>query len=157
LAFGKEFRRGRTRLQGFCGFEGIIGITTGSTNYTYGNQYTNLNTSATTTDFETTTALGYASSAANSRVKQDKTGTGIRIGARGFIGAEYFIFPKLSLGFEFGWSIMYSNVNDGSVSVESFDNINNSVKNKTLSKSGKSGFGVDNDNSGGSMLLSFHF
>jgi len=57
LVFGKEFRRGKTRLQGFYGGEGIIGISTGKSLYTYGNAFSNLNVSPTSTDFVTTTAL----------------------------------------------------------------------------------------------------
>jgi len=40
---------------------------------------------------------------------------------------------------------------------ESWDAANGSVKNKTLAKSGSRGFDVDNDNSGGAIMLNFHF
>jgi hypothetical protein len=157
LAFGKEFRRGKTRLQGFYGGEGIIGISTGKSIYTYGNAFSNLNVSPTSTDFVTPTSLGYASAAANNRIQSESNGTGIKIAARAFVGAEYFIFPKMSIGLEFGFSIMYYNQNDGKLSTESWDAANGSVKNKTLAKSGTKGFGVDNDNSGGAIMLNFHF
>jgi hypothetical protein len=157
LAFGKEFRRGKTRLQGFYGGEGIIGISTGKSIYTYGNTFSNLNVSPTSTDFLTPTALGYASGAANTRIQSESNGTAIKVAARAFLGAEYFIFPKMSIGLEFGFSIMYSNQNDGKLSTESWDAAAGSVKNKTLAKGGKRGFGVDNDNSGGSIMLNFHF
>jgi len=157
LAFGKEFRRGKTRLQGFYGGEGIIGISTGKSIYNYGNSFSNLNVSPTSTDFLVPNSLGFASAPANSRVQSEYMGTGIKIAARGFVGAEYFIFPKMSLGVEFGFSIMYYNQNDGKLSSESWDAASGSVKNKTLAKSGNRGFGVDNDNSGGAIMLNFHF
>ena len=157
LAFGKEFRRGKTRLQGFYGGEGIIGISTGKSIYTYGNAFSNLNVSPTSTDFVTPTSLGYASAAANNRIQSESNGTGIKIAARAFVGAEYFISPKMSIGLEFGFSLMYYNQNDGKLSTESWDAANGSVKNKTLAKSGTKGFGVDNDNSGGAIMLNFHF
>ena len=157
LAFGKEFRRGKTRLQGFYGGEGIIGISTGKSIYTYGNAFSNLNVSPTSTNFVTPTFLGYASAAANNRIQSESNGTGIKIAARAFVGAEYFIFPKMSIGVEFGFSLMYYNQNDGKLSTESWDAANGSVKNKTLAKSGTKGFGVDNDNSGGAIMLNFHF
>ncbi len=157
LAFGKEFRRGKTRLQGFYGGEGIIGISTGKSIYTYGNAFSNLNVSPTSTNFVTPTSLGYASAAANNRIQSESNGTGIKIAARAFVGAEYFIFPKMSIGVEFGFSLMYYNQNDGKLSTESWDAANGSVKNKTLAKSGTKGFGVDNDNSGGAIMLNFHF
>ena len=157
LAFGKEFRRGKTRLQGFYGAEGIIGISTGKSIYTYGNAFSNLNVSPTSTDFLTPTSLGYASGAANTRIQSESNGTGIKVAARGFVGAEYFIFPKMSIGVEFGFSLMYLNQNDGKLSTESWDAAAGSVKNKTLAKSGSKSFGVDNDNSGGAIMLNFHF
>lgn len=157
LAFGKEFRRGKTRLQGFYGGEGIIGISTGKSIYTYGNAFSNLNVSPTSTNFVSPTSLGYASAAANNRIQSESNGTGIKIAARAFVGAEYFIFPKMSIGVEFGFSLMYYNQNDGKLSTESWDAANGSVKNKTLAKSGTKGFGVDNDNSGGAIMLNFHF
>ncbi len=157
LAFGKEFRRGKTRLQGFYGGEGIIGISTGKSIYSYGNTFSNLNVSPTSTDFVTPTALGYASAPANSRIQSESNGTGIKVTARGFVGAEYFIFPKMSIGIEFGFSLMYFNQNDGKLSSESWDAAAGSVKNKTLAKSGSRGFGIDNDNSGGAIMLNFHF
>lgn len=157
LAFGKEFRRGKTRLQGFYGGEGIIGISTGKSIYTYGNTFSNLNVSPTSTDFLTPTVLGYASGSTNSRIQSESNGTGIKVAARGFVGAEYFIFPKMSIGVEFGFSLMYFNQNDGKLSTESWDAAAGSVKNKTLAKSGSSGFGIDNDNSGGAIMLNFHF
>jgi hypothetical protein len=157
IAFGKEFRRGKTRLQGFYGGEGIVGVSTGKSLYTYGNAFSNLNVSPTSTDFVTPTALGFASGPANTRIQSESNGTGIKIAARGFVGAEYFIFPKMSIGVEFGFSLAYFNQNDGKLSTESWDAANGSVKNKTLAKSGSRGFGVDNDNSGGAIMLNFHF
>jgi hypothetical protein len=157
LAFGKEFRRGKTRLQGFYGGEGILGISTGKSIYTYGNTFSNLNVSPTSTDFLTPTALGFASAPANSRIQSESQGTGIKVGVRGFVGAEYFIFPKMSIGVEFGFGLSYFNQNDGKLSTESWDAAAGSVKNKTLAKSGSKGFGVDNDNSGGAIMLNFHF
>lgn len=157
LAFGKEFRRGKTRLQGFYGGEGIIGISTGKSLYTYGNAFSNLNVSPTSTDFLTPSALGYASAPSNSRIQSESDGTGIKVAARGFVGAEYFIFPKMSIGIEFGFSVMYFNQNDGKLSTESWDAAAGSVKNKTLAKSGTKNFGVDNDNSGGAIMLNFQF
>jgi hypothetical protein len=157
LAFGKEFRRGKTRLQGFYGGEGILGISTGKSLYTYGNAFSNLNVSPTSTDFTTTTPIGFATSPANTRIQSESEGTGIKISARGFVGAEYFIFPKMSIGVEFGFSLAYFNQNDGKISSESWDAASGGVKNRTLAKSGSKGFGIDNDNSGGAIMLNFHF
>lgn len=157
LAFGKEFRKGKTRLQGYYGGEGIIGISSSKALYSYGNGFSNLNVSPTSTDFITPTAIGYATAPANTRIQSESSGTGIKVAARAFVGAEYFIFPKMSIGVEFGFSMMYFNQNDGKLSTESWDAASGGVKNKTLAKSGTKGFGVDNDNSGGAIMLNFHF
>lgn len=157
IAIGKEFRRGKTRLQGYYGGEGVLGISTGKSIYNYGNTFSNLNVSPTTTDFSTASSLGFVSGAANSRLKTDQNGTGIKIAARGFVGAEYFIFPKMSIGLEFGFSVMYYNLNEGKYTTETWDAASGSIKNKTLAKSGNKGFGVDNDNSGGAIMLNLHF
>ena len=157
LAFGKEFRKGKTRLQGFYGGEGIIGVSTSKALYTYGNAFSNLNVSPTSTDFLTPTATGFAHAPSNTRIQSESSGTGIKVAARAFVGAEYFIFPKMSIGVEFGFSLMYYNQNDGKLSTESWDAASGGVKNKTLAKSGTKGFGVDNDNSGGAIMLNFHF
>ncbi|HRG58014.1 MAG TPA: hypothetical protein PK323_03600 [Bacteroidia bacterium] len=157
LAFGKEFRKGKTRLQGFYGGEGIIGVSTSKALYTYGNAFSNLNVSPTSTDFLTPTATGFANAPSNTRIQSESSGTGIKVAARAFVGAEYFIFPKMSIGVEFGFSLMYYNQNDGKLSTESWDAASGGVKNKTLAKSGSKGFGIDNDNSGGAIMLNFHF
>ncbi|MEJ0030541.1 MAG: hypothetical protein WDO15_09285 [Bacteroidota bacterium] len=39
------------------------------------------------------------------RVTEDKQGMNFLVGARGFIGVEYFIIPKISLGGEFGYMV----------------------------------------------------
>ncbi len=157
LSFGKEFRRGKTRLQGFYGAEGIIGISTSKSVYTYGNQFSNLNVAPTSTDFSTSTPLGFAHAPTNTRIQSETDGSYLKIAARGFLGAEYFIFPKMAVGLEFGFSIMYYNQNDGKLATETWDAANGSVKNKILAKSGNKGLGVDNDNSGGAVFLNFHF
>lgn len=76
-----------------------------------------------TTDFATyvspTTGLpaGYSTNVATSltgysnvdaaRVLKRKTNGSIGIGVRAFIGVEYFIVPKISIGGEFGWGVGY--------------------------------------------------
>ncbi|MCC6251824.1 MAG: hypothetical protein IT238_05125 [Bacteroidia bacterium] len=157
LAFGKEYRRGKNRLQGLYGIEGILGVSSTKSMYSYGNSFSNLNVSPTSTDFTTTSPTGYASYQANKRIQSENSGLGLKVAARGFVGVEYFILPKMSLGVEFGISVMYFNQNDGKISTESWDIANGSVKNNTLAKSGTKSFGIDNDNSGGALMFNFHF
>ena len=49
-------------------------------------------------------AYGY-SNVKDARVLKRKTNGNIGVGVRAFIGVEYFIVPKISIGGEFGWGI----------------------------------------------------
>ena len=75
---GKEWRRGKTRLQGFYGVDAMIGVHT--------NSYKAVNGSSTT---------------------KFSNGLGFDINATSFTGAEYFIFPKIAIGaqYEFGLNL----------------------------------------------------
>jgi hypothetical protein len=103
LGAGVEYRRGKTRLQGFYGGEAFVWTIGGSSKYTYGNEMTTALPTPTTHDFGTNIAPTYATY--GGRVLSEKLGRTIGIGVRGFVGAEYFIIPKLSIGGEFGWGI----------------------------------------------------
>ncbi|MGB1041261.1 MAG: hypothetical protein ACPGVD_10335, partial [Flavobacteriales bacterium] len=95
LGFGKEWRRGHNRLQGFYGGEAllVIGSPTTTTSFEY-----NLDLQTAISDAGATSprSLGVTKSSA------------FGIGARGFIGVDYFILPKIAIGAEFGWGIGFS-------------------------------------------------
>ena len=67
--YGKEWRKGTTRLQGYYGVDGLVGL-----------------------------------------VSPAKKQFGFGIGAQGFAGVEYFIFPKVALGaqYTYGVSLEYA-------------------------------------------------
>ncbi len=73
----------------------------------------------------------------NDNVSQDEVGLGFFLQV--FVGSEYFIAPKLSLGgqFSYGGSLLSS--------------VNNETNSSTTVIS------VDLDNLGGAILLTFHF
>jgi hypothetical protein len=75
--YGKEWRKGKTRLQGFYGADAMLNI--------------NSSTDKTVVGAVTTTV---------------KSGLNFGVGARGFIGAEYFIFPKISMGAQYSYGLM---------------------------------------------------
>ncbi len=129
LTAGMEWRRGKTRLQGFYGGEvGVVYGGGGSTTNTYAVDLTNTNVSVGTT-----------------RVSSSRTGNTFGIGARGFIGAEYFILPKLSIGGEFGWSIMFSSTAKGSSTSDTKAASAITSTTTNLAK-GPSSFQIDTDN-----------
>lgn len=76
VGYGKEWRRGKTRLQGFYGIDGMVGVSSSSSKTVNG---------ANTT--------------------KNTEGLGVNVGANGFIGAEYFIFPKISFGAQYNYGL----------------------------------------------------
>jgi hypothetical protein len=156
LSFGFEKRRGKTRLQGYYGAEAALIIGASSQKYSYGNSITKDNPSVYTTNFDEKTATGYANSLQSARMINVKNGATFGLGVRGFVGVEYFIAPKLSIGGEFGWGLVFKNTNDGYYTKERYDAASQIIRNSTPI-SGSSSFGIDTDNSGGQIMMNFHF
>ena len=92
LGYGHEYRRGHNRLQGFYGYEAMIGLFRGNSNNP--NQYWSYEF-----DYEEMWQAGMGDYFQN----RTTYGMGFSIGGRAFIGVEYFAAPKISLGAEFGW------------------------------------------------------
>lgn len=136
LGGGLQYYRGKGRLRGFYGYEGLIGLSTGpNTTYTWAK--------ALDATFE------------GSRKTEEKSGMGLNLGVRGFVGAEYFFAPKMSVGAEFGWGLGYGMTGEGEKTEESFDGT--SVKSVTTKTGGTSGFGAGVDNAGGAINLAIYF
>jgi hypothetical protein len=90
VGLGKEWRRGKTRLQGFYGADALVGFNTGKD-----------------VDEVTTTKTTSAANVINSTFVgvNNNAGSTITVGINGFIGAEYFILPKLALGAQYNWGL----------------------------------------------------
>ena len=100
VSVGIEKRRGKSRVQGIYGVEALVGYNKSKDIYVYGNSITN----------EFNTPLTYDNSETYSgaeRIINDYYDKGLFAGVRGFIGIEYFIAPKISIGGEFGYSLRY--------------------------------------------------
>ena len=80
---GKEWRKGSTRLQGFYGADALVNIKSGSTEISY-----------------TDDATGVFDGS-----EKNKTGLGLGLGVQGFLGAEYFIFPKFAIGAQYTYRV----------------------------------------------------
>ncbi|MCX7862679.1 MAG: hypothetical protein N2449_06765, partial [Bacteroidales bacterium] len=154
IGAGMEKRRGKTRLQGFYGAEAFLTFGGASEKYVYGNAFSSSNTTPTMTDFDPTNSNVLSPTA---RILSRKSGTTIGLGARGFVGVEYFVMPKLSVGGEFGWGLQIAAQGDGKTEVESWDALNNTVKKVETKTGGGSLFGFDTDNFGGIIYMMFHF
>lgn len=161
LGGGLEMRRGKTRLQGYYGGMLMFGIGGTKDTYTYGNGYSSTNTTPTSTVWTPTVSA----SPAPARVTENKGGSTMMIGLRGFVGAEYFIFPKMAVGAEFGWGLGMTSTGEGEITTEYWNAAGTppAVK-STTSKVGKSStFGLDTDVNGmqmmptGALTLTLHF
>ncbi|MFL5763164.1 MAG: hypothetical protein ACJ77K_04420 [Bacteroidia bacterium] len=159
IGVGKEMRRGKTRLQGVYGADAMIWMSSSKQKYEYGNALSNSATAPVAVGAGTTTNFGsnigtdtYGNAA---RTTVNKSGMTFGIGVRAFIGAEYFIFPKISVGAEYGWGIGYQMTGKGKKTVESLDSGTNAVGTQDTQTSGSSKFGFDTDINNGT-LFGFH-
>lgn len=125
---GIEKRRGYGRVQAFYGGEGLITIRNGTPlnpneSYEYGNDISKDNTAATTTqNFNTGNT-----SQVSTRTLENSQGGIFGIGARAFIGVEYFIAPKLAVGGEFGWGFNYEMQNKSTTETETWNSADDEV------------------------------
>ena len=171
LTVGLEKRKGKTRLQGFYGADFMLFGSSVKDKYTYGQSVDGVTanlvavTALNTSNFGTNITTIGGSNATSGRVTSKKVGNGIGFGARAFIGAEYFILPKISIGGEFGWGIGYMT---GGKTVTTVESMNGTTKND-ITQTVKNGghFVIDTDansTSTGSILapsaslrLNLHF
>jgi hypothetical protein len=156
IAPGIEKRRGSTRLQGVYGAELVIGYNSSKTTYDYGNSlsadFPNVGNSH---EFGDNNLIN-----ATTRATEDKTGASFLVGARGFIGVEYFIAPKISLGGEFGYLLGFETLGRSTRKTETWDGANAAIRNTETDVLGNNGFssiGVGLDNLTGSINLLFYF
>tara|TARA_B100000963_G_scaffold46178_1_gene34538 strand:- start:177 stop:1082 length:906 start_codon:yes stop_codon:yes gene_type:complete len=106
LGAGLEWRRGHNRLQGFYGAEAFLGFGSNSSKNIYEIEYNNVSQDS-----------GFVS-IGDSRILSNKDGLAVTFGVRGFVGVEYFVAPKISVGAEFGWGLGITNTPRGSVETE---------------------------------------
>jgi hypothetical protein len=140
LSAGKEMRRGNTRLQGFYGAEAMFAIGTASVDSTFGNKV----------DDQFGTANG-------SRISSINAGTTLGLGARAFVGVEYFIAAKISISAEYGWGIMFNSIGTGETVSETYDGTSGATSDVITETGSNSSFLIDTDNSNGAIKVLFHF
>ena len=137
LGFGNEFRRGNTRIQGYWGAESFAGISTAKNKFEYGNDRDDL-----------------ADGDYNVEVRE---GTNFRLTARGFMGVEYFVAPKFSIGLEYGIaaSLAFQGQGEATTFTVEAGDAGSEQTNNVGSKS--TAFGVNTDVAGGRVVALFHF
>jgi hypothetical protein len=133
IGVGMEKRKGSTRLQGFYGGELMVSFSGAKTEYSYGNDIQD----------------------EGAQLNEVKQGSRFGVGVRGFIGVEYFIFPKISVAAEYGWGVALSSIGEGETTNTTWDG---TTEEKITTKTGTySAFGIDTDNNGGMLRMMFHF
>jgi hypothetical protein len=180
LAAGIEKRKGKTRLQGYYGGEAGIYMAMQKDKFTYGNALAATANASTNVNVSSTDAFAGANNLSSlnningvtsngGRATEIKTGTVFSFGVRGFIGAEYFILPKISLGGEFGWGIGLTSQGKTSTSWEFVGdngnpaNTQNSVGTAKIEGAKNGSFSLDTDGRNsvwgpsGTLRLNFHF
>jgi hypothetical protein len=146
---GLEKRKGEGRFQGYYGGELMItlgGATNSSTEYSTALTLDNI-------------ANG---SASNFRNISSNTAGGFGVSIRGFAGVEYFIFPKISLGAEFGWGFGLQTTGEAETVTEIYDFVDAAATTATTFEvttmtAKNSIMAIDTDNMGGKVKLLFHF
>lgn len=156
LSFGVEKRRGTGRVQGIYGAELLAGVSGSRSVFNYGNPFSiDFNTPTTTTDFNN----GFTNNVGN-RIVEANNGTSFLLGARAFVGVEYFVAPKLSLGGEFGYTMGFTTNGKGFITSETWFSGNSSVANitqDTYPNRGIRSFGAGLDNVNAGLMLHFYF
>ncbi|MCO6494893.1 MAG: hypothetical protein J5I91_04315 [Bacteroidetes bacterium] len=157
LGAGIEKRKGSTRLQGVYGAEGFLGYFGQKQSFSYGNTMDVLYPSPTTTNFG-----GNISSIGGqfARATSSNLGSMFFIGVRGYVGVEYFIAPKISLGGELGYSFAFMKNSRTEVVNETFDYTNvkaEKVVFKGKRNAGLTSTGVGLDNTNAAINLYFYF
>jgi hypothetical protein len=174
LAGGIEMRRGKTRLQGYYG--GEVGIYLGNSKdvFEYGNNLAPTATPAVVVDPAADAFAGSNNIDAaapiqgilgSARVTERKNGSTFSFGVRGFIGAEYFVLPKISIGGEFGWGLGLTTFGASETTYQSvgFNGTTAAPGTTVVDGSKSGGFSLDTDNVNGmwgpsaSLRLNLHF
>ena len=152
LGAGIQKNRGKGRLRGIYGAEAMIGFSGGKTEHTFANAMTATNPTPSTN-------IPGETSGSTSRTTKIKNGSGFMFGIRGFIGAEYFFAPKISVAGEFGWGPALNSTGEGEVTTESSSGASpNATVTTNSAKTGKfSSFSFDTDNNSGAIRISFYF
>jgi hypothetical protein len=125
LGYGKEFRKGAGRLQGYYGADAMLFLEGGSTTNTYGNDIVRTEEA--------------------SRLLKSKDGLTLGLGARGFLGAEYFFAPKMSVGAEFGYGLSVYSQGAGRTTTETWNAADGAGETETDGTARSMGFSMGFD------------
>ena len=155
LNIGYEWRKGLGRVQGFYGVQLVAAYNNYKTKYDYGNAMNSTYPDPWIWDFNADAQVQ-----ASNRTIEVKGAPVFSVGLNGFIGAEYFFAPKMSIGGEFGLGIVYVNQSESEYRNQYFDTASNSAVETTVKRHDSQvptdGFNIRTTPQG-NIFLSFYF
>lgn len=171
VAVGYEWRRGGKRLQGFWGGQAILAYSNSKHFFGYGNAITELNQNPTSTNIwadadilidengnpitqpNLNTNIG-----GNSRLLMQSDGRSWTYGLGGFVGVEYYIAPKISIGCEMSLNLLWTTGSKKYQKSERFNpDFNRVEENTRWTGKSDSGFRFGTENIGTSLFVAFSF
>ena len=171
VAVGYEWRRGGKRLQGFWGGQAILAYSNSKHFFGYGNAITELNQNPTSTNIwadadilidengnpitqpNLNTNIG-----GNSRLLMQSDGRSWTYGVGGFVGVEYYIAPKISIGCEMSLNLLWTSGGKQYEKSERFNpDFNRVEENTRWTGKSDSGFRFGTENIGTSLFVAFSF
>ena len=163
IAVGYEWRRGSKRLQGFWGGQAILAYSNSKHFFGYGNAITEVNQDPTQYDDNNnwtfpTTQPTLDNIGGNSRLLMQSDGRSWTYGVGGFVGVEYYIAPKISIGCEMSLNLLWTTGGKKYQKSERFNPDFNEVQ-ENIRWTGKSdsGFRFGTENIGTSLFVAFSF
>lgn len=163
VAVGYEWRRGGKRLQGFWGGQAILAYSNSKHFFGYGNAITEVNQDPTQYDDNNnwtfpTTQPTLDNIGGNSRLLMQSDGSSWTYGVGGFVGVEYYIAPKISIGCEMSLNLLWTTGSKKYQKSERFNPDFNEVQ-ENIRWTGKSdsGFRFGTENIGTSLFVAFSF
>ena len=163
VAIGYEWRRGGKRLQGFWGGQAILAYSNSKHFFGYGNAITEINQDPSqyddfnNWDFSVTPPT-LENIGNNSRLLMQSDGRSWTYGLGGFVGVEYYIAPKISIGCEMSLNLLWTTGGKKYQKSERFNpDFNRVEENTRWTGKSDSGFRFGTENIGTSLFVAFSF
>lgn len=156
LMVGLEKRAGKERLQGIYGAGLLFAMNSIVDKYTYGNAITDINQAPTESNGGTVPAKsGFAY---NRVLKNYNLGNTMHAGIVTFVGVEYFLIPKLSIGGEVNFTALASFDKAQYQELEGFSTVDVAKREWTeLVSPSSNQITIGTGNIGGNVTLNFYF
>lgn len=156
LMAGLEKRVGKERLQGVYGAGLLFAMNNVYNKYTYGNAITEINQSPSLSNGGNVAAMSGFSS--NRLLKDYNLGASMHAGIVTFVGVEYFIIPKMSIGGEVNFTALASFDQAQYQDLEGFSTVDIARREWTeLVSPSSNQITVGTGNIGGNVTLNFYF